>query len=192
MLSPPFPARDIPSPGSVQSRTANYDAADRAAIRAGLRRCLPTLGALRRLHVAVAPAAAAVHPSQEYLARETGYSVSTVREHLDLLVDAGILGRAVSQATPTGDRGRWVRRTNRYWLNLGRIWGRIKAAAGMTVRDAAEMAGRTYRRSPGAMSSLQDAKSLGAVPETPPPPQGRRRSRWSRPGPRPRRPNGPE
>lgn len=157
MLSPPltrpYHAPLRPSP----SRIKGWRAAKRAARMGGLRRCVALLDVLEGLHLAVGPGRAAVHPSQEWLARELGCAVSTVREQLDALEAAGIIGRAVSRATPTGERGRWVRRTNRYWLNLGRIWGRIRA-------------GRTYRRSTGAMSSLRDAESTGAALEAPPPP----------------------
>jgi len=124
---------------------------------AGLRHCIGLLDVLEGLHVAAAPGLAAVHPSQEWLAGELGCAVSTVRAQLDALEAAGIIGRAVSRATPTGEGGRWKRRTNRYWLTLGRIWGRIRA-------------GHTYRRRAGAMSSLRDAQSPGVALEAPPPP----------------------
>lgn len=157
MTAPLATRPHLPPNGPSQSRIKAYRAAKRAACLAGLRHCVALLDVLEGLHVAVAPAAAAVHPSQEWLADQLGCAVSTVRAQLDALEAAGIVGRAVSRATPTGERGRWLRRTNRYWLTLRRIWARIRA-------------GRTYRRPAGAMSSLQDATSLGAALEGPPTP----------------------
>lgn len=154
------PRGEIPPRGPRQSstsRTANYDAAKRAARLAGLRHCVALLDLLGGLHVAVAPEAAAVHPSQAWLADQLGCAVSTVRAQLDALADAGILARARSKPTPTGPKARWRRRTNRYWLTMRTVWARIRA-------------GRTYRRPTGAVSPHRGAESLGGPDLTPPPP----------------------
>lgn len=156
VFAPLIAGRDIPSPGARQSRTANYDAAGRAATMAGLRHCVALIYVLGGLHVAVSPGSASVHPSQEWLADRLGCAVSTVRAQLDALVDAGVLCRAVSRPVQRAD-GTYTRATNRYWINLRRVWGRIRA-------------GRTYRRSIGALSPLRGVKHVGGPVLGPPPP----------------------
>lgn len=168
------PRGEIPPRGPRQSstsRSANYDAAKRAALLAGLRHCVPLLDVLGGLHAAVAPGAAAVHPSQKWLAKRLGCALSTVRAQIDALVAAGILGRARSKSTPTGPKGRWNRRTNRYWVTIREAWARVRA-------------GRTYRRPAGAVVPLRGAKSLGGPALTgPPPPEPLRKRLFDPPEP---------
>jgi hypothetical protein len=102
-------------PNNRQShrRAVAYGLAKRAAMRSGLRHCVPLLDVLERLHLATSPHRATVHPSQEWLATELGCSVRTVRYQVKALRDAGIVLVHLGRYYQRGGAGGPIRRVVR-------------------------------------------------------------------------------